>query len=475
MNQTLAMPISLEEVKAAVFDLGALKAPSPDGFSGTFYQSHWETVQSVVLDSASHHQSTNNILHSLNQTHIALIPKVKNPSTASHFRPIALCNFSYKILAKILANRLKPLMPSLISSNQSAFVTDRQIQDNIMVAHEVFHYLKLLRSGSDGAFGLKLDMNKAYDRMMLKTTDSNLIHPVRLGPQQIAVSHLLFVDDSLCSSLKLLWITACVYPTCFIPSALLLASMKVVDDLGRYLGLPTIWGRLKRKALAFVKDAVKNKVDGWKQAMLSHAGKETLIKAVACAIPAYTKACFKFPASTCKEINSILSDFWWGTSKSSSIHWKSWEFLGLPKSNGGLGFHNFQDFNDALLAKQVWRLFHSPNSLCAQVLKQLYFPNSSILQAKRGSSPSWLWSSLLAGRDLLQNGALWNIGNGNSVNLWSDSWIPMVPPAPLNPAKANLNLPVSSLINWNNNSWDLSSIEAEISPFSEAKSMLSSS
>lgn len=99
----------------------------------------------------------------MNKTYLVLLPKVPHPEQASQFRPIGLCNFGYKILAKVLANILKPLMPALISENQAAFVSGRQIQDNIIVAHELFHHLKLLRHTGVGAFGLKLDVNKAYD------------------------------------------------------------------------------------------------------------------------------------------------------------------------------------------------------------------------------------------------------------------------------------------------------------------------
>lgn len=102
---------------------------------------------------------------SFNNTFIALIPKVDVPQSASQFRPIALCNFSYKIITKIISTRLKRFMPMLISENQSAFVSDRQIQDNILVTHELFHRLKLLKSGDSGEFALKLDMIKAYDRV----------------------------------------------------------------------------------------------------------------------------------------------------------------------------------------------------------------------------------------------------------------------------------------------------------------------
>ncbi|KAL6184297.1 hypothetical protein ACLB2K_045700 [Fragaria x ananassa] len=361
MNLNLQANISLEEVKYATFDLGALKAPGPDGFSGTFYQHHWETIKEVIHMSAIHHHNSSELIKNLNQTHIALIPKVHSPTKAGQFRPIALCNFSYKILAKIITNRPKPLMPALISTNQSAFVNERLIQDNIMVAHEVFHHIKLQKSGDEGVFGLKLDMNKAYDRvewdflekvliklgfstswtnlimscvrsvsysiilngklgqwfyptcglrqgdplspflflfvndvlskMLFKATASNMIKPVRLGPQQMPISHLLFADDSLfflkatldnCLNLSDILHTYCSAlgqrinidksslffspntPPQIIHLISSVLNMKIVTDPGRYLGLPTIWGRSKRKALSFVKDAIKKKVANWK-------------------------------------------------------------------------------------------------------------------------------------------------------------------------------------------------------------------
>lgn len=85
-----------------------------------------------------------------------------------------------------------------------------------------------------------------------------------------------------------------------------------------------------------------------------------------------------------------------------------------------MGFRSLEEFNDALLAKQGWRIFHNPQALWVQVLKSRYFPHCSFLQATRGGSPSWIWSSLLAARPILQAGSLWQIGDGNLVNFWND-------------------------------------------------------
>ncbi|PRQ18871.1 putative RNA-directed DNA polymerase [Rosa chinensis] len=165
MNSSLSAPFTIEEVKEAVFQLGALKAPGPDGFPGLFYHKYWSTVNEVVVAASKEFGANTARLHSLNRTHIALIPKVPNPEKTTQFRPISLCNNSYKILSKLLANRLKAILPHIISTNQNAFVPDRKIQDNLMLAHETYHYLRLKREGGNHEFGLKLDMNKAYDRV----------------------------------------------------------------------------------------------------------------------------------------------------------------------------------------------------------------------------------------------------------------------------------------------------------------------
>lgn len=97
-----------------------------------------------------------------NATFLALIPKENRPTSFSRFRPISLCNSSYKILSKILASRLKPLLPSLILNNQGGFLANKQITDSILLVQEAIHSSL---SRKEKGFILKLDLANAFDRV----------------------------------------------------------------------------------------------------------------------------------------------------------------------------------------------------------------------------------------------------------------------------------------------------------------------
>ncbi|KAL5800553.1 hypothetical protein ACOSQ4_033437 [Xanthoceras sorbifolium] len=142
-------------------------------------------------------------------------------------------------------------------------------------------------------------------------------------------------------------------------------------------------------------------------------------------IPAYLMNLFRLPKSLIRDLHRLFSRFWWGsTTSSSKIHWCKWETLCKSKAQGGLGFKDLECFNQAMLAKQCWRLISHPSSLAGRVLKSIYFPHGSFLDAATGSSPSFVWRSLLWGRDLVDLGSRWRIGNGASTRIYGDRWIP---------------------------------------------------
>lgn len=163
MNEILLSPVSEAEVECATFGMGPHKSPGPDGLNGLFYQKNWATIKDDVVNLVKDFFETASIPSSVNVTHIALIPKIQNPEEVGQFRPISCCNYAYKIISKVLANRMKVWLGSLISHNQSAFVSKRLIQDNILVAQEVFHFLKSSKGKKLNSLAMKLDMYKAYD------------------------------------------------------------------------------------------------------------------------------------------------------------------------------------------------------------------------------------------------------------------------------------------------------------------------
>ncbi|XP_058208182.1 uncharacterized mitochondrial protein AtMg00310-like [Rhododendron vialii] len=134
---------------------------------------------------------------------------------------------------------------------------------------------------------------------------------------------------------------------------------------------------------------------------------------------------FLLPKKLCDKLDSLVRNFWWkGNPEEKDNCWIAWESLTCSKEEGGMGFRNFRAFNEAILAKQGWRLIMNPQSYWAKLLKGIYFPNSSFLQAARGCHASWVWLSLLHGRVLLEKGLRWQAQDRASINFWEDGWIP---------------------------------------------------
>ena len=131
-----------------------------------FYQSFGSTVgeDALVFLTAQNYK----IPIDINLTHIALIPKFKSLERIIEFRPISLCGVIYKLVSKVLANRLKGILPLVVSENQSAFQAGRVITDTILMAFETSHYMKHHQKGKTSFMAPKLDMSKAYDRVEWK-------------------------------------------------------------------------------------------------------------------------------------------------------------------------------------------------------------------------------------------------------------------------------------------------------------------
>ncbi|KAJ8775358.1 hypothetical protein K2173_023123 [Erythroxylum novogranatense] len=149
-NNALIAPFSDEEFRTALFQMDPNKAPGPDGLNPAFFQKFWSTIGGHICQACREWLQLGALPLSLATTLIVLIPKCDNP---------------LHILSKALATRLKSLLTTIISLNQSAFVPGRLITDNFIVAFETLHDLKQRSRGNSGSCALKIDIAKAYDRV----------------------------------------------------------------------------------------------------------------------------------------------------------------------------------------------------------------------------------------------------------------------------------------------------------------------
>ena len=159
-QEDLEADVSTEEVKKAVWDCGVDKSPGPDGFTFGFYRRFWSLIGKDVVDAVLFFFRSGVIPKGCNSTFIALIPKIPDAKLVKDFRPISLIGSFYKIIAKILANRLVMVLGDIVNEVQSAFVADRQILDGPFILNEVLQWCKLKRKKS---FIFKVDFEKAYD------------------------------------------------------------------------------------------------------------------------------------------------------------------------------------------------------------------------------------------------------------------------------------------------------------------------
>ncbi|XP_019190483.1 PREDICTED: uncharacterized protein LOC109184855 [Ipomoea nil] len=265
---------------------------------------------------------------------------------------------------------------------------------------------------------------------------NGLLHGVRVARGAPQISHLLFADDCFLflrantkESIHMKWVLDTYSAAsgqqinfdklilCFSANVHAQTRNDVVDALGvregntsgKYLGLPSLVGRNKKVILAYLKDKIVARVCNWNTRFLSPAGREVLLKTVIQTMPSYAMMVFLLPLGLCREIETIMNEYWWTrtTGNGKGIKWKSWNGLCAPKSRGGMGF----------------RKLHEMNLAC--------------------SNPSFIWRGMLEVQSVLKKGCM-------------DPWLPVELEPYVQTAlhETIANAPVSSLLNAHGTGWD---------------------
>ena len=164
--------VTEEEIRTGLWSLKAFKAPGPDGLHVGFFQHFWVDVKNSVCNEIKEVFIKEAVPSFINETLVTLIPKCQSPETLNNYRPISLCNSVYKIISKIIVAHIRSLLTNLISPVQSTFVLGRRGLDNTIIAQELFHSIDG-KKGKMGFMAIKLDLEKAYDRL-----EWNFIHKV---------------------------------------------------------------------------------------------------------------------------------------------------------------------------------------------------------------------------------------------------------------------------------------------------------
>ncbi|KAF5444913.1 hypothetical protein F2P56_034005 [Juglans regia] len=403
--------------------MAPLKSPSPDGFGASFYKKYWSLIGDKVCAAVLNFLNGGQLDPDCNFTFLALIPKVKSPVSVGEFRPISLCNVYYKLIAKTLANRLKMVLPNIISQSQSAFIAGRLITDNVIIAYETLHSMKHRKKGKHGNMAIKLDMSKAYDRVewgFLRAVMLELgfhVRWVELIMQCVSSVHYDVLVNGQPGS-KIIPTRGLrqgdpLSPYLFLLCAEGLSSLiKHAERTGLVKGVKVARGGTSICQLMFADDCIlfctANKEE-WRQlesilGCYEVASRQKLNK---------QKTSVYFSSNTPQQIRNILvADI--GASSCGDFD----RYLGLPSV--------------------VWRLLVKPDSFVATIMKEKYYRHCSIMDAKLGGGPSLIWRSLLGAREVVSEGMRWRVGNGQHIRIWGDKWMPT-------PSSYMVQSPVSSL------------------------------
>ncbi|GJZ05936.1 RNA-directed DNA polymerase, eukaryota, reverse transcriptase zinc-binding domain protein [Tanacetum coccineum] len=311
-------------------------------------------------------------------------------NTMKEFRPISLIGSIYKIIAKILANRLVTVLDTLVSETQSAFVKDRQILDGPFILNELIQWCKKKKKKS---MFFKVDFEKAFDSVrvwlaaglfwLFKLNIMSLVHLFTRERLRIFMGHgcrqninvlnhvldVFFRASGLRINMHKSKLMGIAVESRYVEQAIAKIGCLSLKTPFNYLGSQV--GGLMTRSIAWkdVLDFLEARLSRWKLNTLSIGGRLTLLKAVLGSIPTFYMSIFKVPKTVLHSMERIRARFFNGVDgisrKPSSVRW---EKVMTAKDSGGLGIASFFALNRALLCKWIWKFITQKNSLWARVI-----------------------------------------------------------------------------------------------------------
>ena len=237
-------------------------------------------------------------------------------------------------------------------------------------------------------------------------------------------------------------------------------QMNKVQENASYLGAPLFASGKRLRDFNFLQEKLEARLKGWRSKNLSWASCHTLIKSVVLALPTYTFSTFDVPVGICNKLDAATHRFWWNPKKDKGgfIAWKAWEQLCRPKIHGGLGFSTAKKFNEALLAKLTWFVASKRVSPCIAALRSKYKVKDDWLKADPCEYASNFWKAIERLKSLINKGACFLVGDGASIDVWKEPWVPWLhnfTPIPKSGSLLNIPLKVADLIDEDTRRWNL--------------------
>ncbi|XP_019085582.1 PREDICTED: uncharacterized protein LOC109126472 [Camelina sativa] len=437
----LTREVTREEIKRVLFAMPVNKSPGPDGFNVEFFKESWSIVGDDCVVAVQSFFQNGFLPKGVNSTILALIPKKKDAQTMKDYRPISCCNVLYKIISKILANRLKLILPKFISPNQSAFVKDRLLMENLLLATELvkdYH-----KDSVSPRCAMKIDISKAFDSVQwsflintLRALDfpDTYIHWIQTCITSASFS--VQVNGELAGYFGSKWglRQGCsLSPYLFVICMNVLSRKLDIAAQNKQFGLHPHCRSMNLTHLCFADDLMVF-VEGRKQSIegaldvfsdfAKHSGRLQLFQSVTFSLINFWIAAFRLQKACVKEIDKLCSAFLWaGPSLNPKKAKVPWSDVCLPKHEGGLGLRSIEEANKVCVLKLIWRILSAKDSLWENWVKRHLVRSGSLWAEQEPLTPgSWIWRKLLKYRTIATQMYKVDVYNGETTSFWFDNW-----------------------------------------------------